>query len=65
MELVPGKTPSMKAVDAINPEESIDGGKHMGLIKKSQKSRKHQKLIVRDWGIQTIMVNPEFMLLVS
>ena len=26
MELVPGKKPSMKLVNAINPTDSIDGG---------------------------------------
>ena len=28
MELIPGQTPSMKAVDAINPKDSVDGGKY-------------------------------------
>ena len=38
MELIPGQTPSMKAVDASNPEESIDGGKHTRMYRaKSEK----------------------------
>ena len=32
MELIPGQTPCMKAVNAINPEESIDCGKCMWLM---------------------------------
>ena len=32
MELIPGQPPCMKAVDAINPNESIDCGKCLQLL---------------------------------